>query len=286
MASIRLLRGRIKSVKNIAQITKAMEMVAASKMKKAQNQALSGKLYAQMIYDMVMELGEKTESNIHPLLAKPAVEIGKRLILIMSSNKGLCGSLNTTLFRFILETYPNFSRHDIVSVGKKGAEMTVRTGGHLTADFSESKSNIETVPALADLAVNGFLAHTYDGVDIVFSEFISALKQVPVRKTILPLSLDSSGEKAAAKDKTEFLIEPNVSRVFDELLPHYIENQIRDGLLQSEASEHSARMVAMRNATDSAKSRIEDLTLLYNKARQEKITYEISDMVTARMTVN
>jgi len=283
MASIRLLRGRIRSVKNIAQITKAMEMVAASKMKKAQMQALAGKLYAQKIFDMVMELGSRTDAKHHPLLKKPNLKSGKRLVFVMSSNKGLCGSLNTNLFRFLLEIYSQIPTHDYVTVGKKGAGLIVRTGGSLIADFSES-SAVASVPALAELAVNRYLSQSYEGVDIVFNEFFSALKQLPKKKTILPLTLELSETTQKAKD-TEFLIEPSVKDVFDELLPHYIENQVRDAILQSEASEHSARMVAMRNATDNALSRIDDLTLLYNKARQEKITYEISDMVTARMTV-
>lgn len=285
MASIRLLRGRIRSVKNIAQITKAMEMVAASKMKKAQVQALSGKLYAQKIYNMVMELGERSDASLHPLLTKPSTILGKRLIILISSNKGLCGSLNTNLMRFFLDTYPTIPSNEYISIGKKGADIIIRMGGPLNADFSESKSFIETVPVLADLAVNGFLAQKYDGVDIVFNEFYSALKQAPVKKTILPLSLEIKTEQKEKKEDATFLIEPTVKEVFNQLLPHYIENQIRDAILQSEASEHSARMIAMRNATDSARSRIEELTLLYNKARQEKITYEISDMITARMTV-
>jgi F-type H+-transporting ATPase subunit gamma len=284
MASIRLLRNRIKSVKNIAQITKAMEMVAASKMKKAQAQALSGKLYAQKIFDMVMELGSRSDISHHPLLMKPVGTGGKRLVIVLSTNKGLCGSLNTNLFRYFMDTYPATSAHDYVTLGKKGADIIVRTGGSLKADFSQNATFLETVPALAELAIDGFLSKTYEGVDLIYNEFFSALKQSPKRKTILPLVMEMSQVKEPAGEK-EFLIEPSISEVFNELLPHYIENQIRDAILQAEASEHSARMVAMRNATDNAKSRIEDLTLMYNKARQEKITYEISDMITARMTV-
>jgi F-type H+-transporting ATPase subunit gamma len=260
-----------------------MEMVAASKMKKAQTQALSGKLYAQKIFDMVMELGSRSDTKHHPLLMKSNGN-GKKLIILVSTNKGLCGSLNTNLFRFFMEAYPSIATNEYVTLGKKGADIVVRTGGSLKADFSQSTAFIETVPALAELAIEGFLAKNYDGVDLVYNEFFSALKQSPKKKTILPLTMQASDQKVTQSEK-EFLIEPSISEVFDKLLPHYIENQIRDAILQSEASEHSARMVAMRNATDNAKSRIEDLTLMFNKARQEKITYEISDMITARMTV-
>ena len=140
MASIRLLRNRIRSVKNIAQITKAMEMVAASKMKKAQTQALSGKLYAQKIFDMVMELGSRSDTKHHPLLMKSNGS-GKRLIILLSTNKGLCGSLNTNLFRFFMDAYPAIDANEYVTLGKKGADIVVRTGGSLKADFSQSNSS-------------------------------------------------------------------------------------------------------------------------------------------------
>jgi len=261
-----------------------MEMVAASKMKKAQLQALSGKLYADKIFEMVNELGSRTNATHHPLLQKPEKEIGKRLVILISTNKGLCGSLNSSLFRFFLQSYTAITKNDYVSLGKKGADIITRTGGTLIADFSDQNSFIDTVPALVELLVSGYLAHTYEGVDIVCNEFISALKQLPRIKTILPLTLELKKDKQY-RQHNDMLIEPSINEVFSELLPHYIENQVRDAILQSEASEHSARMVAMKNATDNALSRIDELTLIYNKARQEKITYEISDMVTARMTV-
>lgn len=284
MASIRLLRGRIKSAKNIAQITKAMEMVAASKMKKAQAQALSGKLYAQKIFDMVMDLGSKTDMTNHPLLTKPAKLSGKRLVILFSTNKGMCGALNANLFRFFLKEYPQYKEYDYVVLGKKASDLIVRLGGTLQADFSSATHFTDVVPALSDMATGKYLEGMYDGVDLVYSEFFNALKQAPRKKTILPLSI-SSMDVHEAKSNEEFLIEPTVKDVFDALLPHYLENQIRDAALQAEASEHSARMVAMRNATDNAVSLMGELTLMYNKARQEKITYEISDLITARLAV-
>jgi len=284
MASIRLLRGRIKSAKNIAQITKAMEMVSASKMKKAQAQAMSGKLYAQKIFDMVMELGSKTDITNHPLLTRPAHMTGKRLVIIFSTNKGMCGALNTNLFRYFLQQYPTYKTHDYVVLGKKASEMIVRIGGTLTADFSDTPHFSDIVPALSEMATTQFLKGTYDGVDLLYSEFFNALKQSPRKKTILPLSITAVDTEKKGTEE-EFLIEPSVTEVFDELLPHYLENQIRDAALQAEASEHSARMVAMRNATDNAVSLIGEFTLMYNKARQEKITGEILDIITARLAV-
>ncbi len=283
MANIRLIKRRIKSATNIAQITKAMELVAASKMKKAQAQAQAGKLYAQKIYDMVMLLAAKVDLSAHPLLAHKAIA-GKRLVVLISSNKGLCGGLNTNLFRFFSREYGMHPPHDCIALGKKGALFLTQMGSTVTADFSHETPFTKIVPALTQLVISEFVAGHYDGVDLVYNEFFSALKQMPRRKTILPLTLDSV-QVDQKQEVREFLIEPTISEVFESLLPHYVENQIRDAILQAEASFYSAQMIAMHSATDNARSFMHDLTLLYNKARQEKITYEISDMVTARLAV-
>lgn len=285
MANVRLIRRRIKSAKNIAQITKAMELVAASKMKKAQAQALSGKLYAQKIYAMVMRLSAKLDISTHPLLQKPPKPMGTKLVILLSTNKGLCGSLNTNLFRFMLRTLGDFAQYRFVTLGKKGARFIAQTGGVVAADFSHTSPFSVHASALNDLVTSDYTSGKYDSVEIVFSEFFSALKQIPRRKTILPLTIELASESSDSVKQIDYRIEPSDEDVFNALLPHYIENQIRDAILQAEASEHSARMVAMRNATDNAKSLVYELSLLYNKARQEKITYEISDMVTARLAV-
>lgn len=283
MASIRILRRRIKSAKNIAQITKAMELVAASKMKKAQAAALSGKLYAQKIYEMVIRSSNGVDMAIHPYLTKPHVLTGRRLVILISTNKGLCGGLNSNLFRFYIRTFPTLTAIDTITIGKKGAETVVRLNGKLLADFS-APPFIGGVPALTELFTKEYLLGHYDGVDIVSNEFKSALQQHPRIKTLLPLTISSidTGEAQSSKAQ-ESLIEPSKKELFDALLPHYIENQLRDAILQAEASEHSARMVAMRNATDNALSLIDELTLIYNKERQAKITFEIADLVTARL---
>lgn len=283
MANIRLIKRRIKTAKNISQITKAMELVAAAKMKKAQAAALSGKLYAQKIYEMVMRLASRTDYRKHPLLTAPA-PTGKRLIVLISTNKGLCGGLNTNLFRFLLRTYPDLARHDVITVGKKGADFVTRMGHTVKADFSDTTPRERVVPALVKLVIELFLSEAYDGVDVVSNEFVSVVKQIPRKKTLLPLTISEVSTEEEEKSY-EFLIEPSVEEVFESLLPHYVENQVRDAVLQGEASEYAAQMIAMHNATDNANSLQDDLTLLYNKARQEKITYEITDMVTARLAV-
>lgn len=284
MANIRLIKRRIKSAKNISQITKAMELVAASKMKKAQSKALAGKLYAEKIYEMVMRLAAKANYAAHPLLAKSQKVTGKRLVVFISTNKGLCGSLNTNLFRFAYHEFSAVGSYTFITLGKKGARFLAQVGGTVQADFSDTTPFETNVSAVNDLVTKEFMAGSFDGVDIVYNEFISALKQIPRKKTLLPLSIESADLSPFWKE-LEYVIEPSVAEVFDALIPHYVENQMRDAILQAEASEHSARMVAMRNATDNAKSLVYELTLLYNKARQEKITYEISDMVTARLAV-
>jgi F-type H+-transporting ATPase subunit gamma len=281
MANIRLVKRRIKTAKNIAQITKAMELVAASKMKKAQQAAMSGKLYAGKIYEMVMRLAAKTDCTNHPLLVKPKTLTGKRLTILISTNKGLCGGLNTNLFRFVSNEYKLGKAIDFVTIGRKGADFTVKFGKSILADFSSQNPFISTVPAITKLVVDNYLLGNYDGIDLVYNDFISVVNQKPKKKIILPLTLEVVTDTEGSSG--EFLIEPDVPTVFDKLIPHYLENQIRDAILEAEASEHSARMVAMRNATDNAESLTQELTLIYNKVRQEKITYEINDIVTARL---
>ncbi|MDP1722927.1 MAG: ATP synthase F1 subunit gamma [Candidatus Gottesmanbacteria bacterium] len=302
MANIRLIKRRIKSAKNIAQITKAMELVAASRMRKAQAVALAGRAYAQKIYEMVAYLASRVDAIHHPLLAGPKKISGWRTIIVLSSNKGLCGGLNTNLFRFLNREYPDMGKHRYVVLGSKAAVFVSRmAGGRVMADFSQTVPFAHNVAAITAMVAEEYTGGKTDGVDLVYNEFLSAIKQNPRKKTILPLTIEGVGESKvkshlpadathqalqAGKSKVQdILIEPDPESVFAALLPHYLENQIRDAILQAEASEHSARMVAMRNATDNATGLVGDLTLVYNKARQEKITYEITDMITARLSV-
>ncbi len=287
MANIRLIKRRISSAKNIAQITKAMELVAASKMKKAQAQALAGKLYAQKIYEVMMRLARRVDLSIYPLLKKPNIPTGKSLIVTITTNKGLCGGLNTSLFRFMTREFGQINRHIYVTLGKKALSFLTQSGSTVVADFSQTFPPIDAVPAVVALITKEYLSGVYDSVELVYNEFMSALSQIPRKKTLLPLTLSVNKADIVNHEpqEGEMIIEPSIPEVFDALLPHYVENQLRDAILQAQASEHSARMIAMRNATDNALSFVSELTLVYNKARQEKITYEISDMVTARLAV-
>lgn len=282
MSNIKLIKRRIKSAQNISQITKAMEMVAASKMKKAQETALSGKPYAEKIFQAVRDFAERVDRQSHILLSKGNPN-GKRLIILISTNKGLCGGLNTNLFRF-LNQWISETGDDFISVGKKGQNFIVRSGKNLTADFSENLPFRNSVPAIIKLVLDGFVNLKYREVYLVYNEFLSALKHIPSKKKILPIVLEDI-EQGEKKTFSQFLIEPSITDIVENLLPHYLINQLRSAIFEAEASEHSARMIAMKNATDSALDLMDELTLIFNKARQEKITYEIADMVTARLAV-
>lgn len=284
MANIRLIRRRIKSADNISQITRAMEMVAASKMKKAQDQANLGKPYAEKIYHAVRELGSHIEKKLHPLLSSGNPN-GKLLVIVISTNKGLCGGLNTNLLRSINNWWTDKKDTDFISVGKKSESFLVRQGKSLMADFSQKVPFTESVPAITQIIVDGFISGNYREIYLVYNTFLTALKQIPTKKIILPITAFEQAETVPESKFTEFIIEPSVNDILSNLLPHYLENQVRSAIYEAEASEHSARMIAMKNATDAAQDFMQELTLLYNKARQEKITYEIADMVTARMAV-
>lgn len=284
MASIRMIRHRIKSAQNIAQITRAMQMVAASKMKKAQDIAMHGKAYADKIYEATRELASRSERSAHPLLSL-GNRLGKSLVIVISTNKGLCGGLNTNLFRFISKSLDFKGRADFITVGKKGEQFVAGMKRNLVADFSETIPFSEHVASITQLLVEGFVNGIYANVYIVYNEFINALSQVPVQKQILPLQAFSTDTSDKTSQMSEFVLEPSRDEVLESLLPHYLENQVRAAIFEAEASEHSARMIAMKNATDAANDVKHALTLEYNKARQEKITYEIADIVTARMTM-
>jgi len=278
----------MKSVVNISKITRGMQMVAASKMRKAQQEAMAGKVYAQKILKAVGELCAKTDPKLHPLL-RQGDKRGKILVILISTNKGLCGGLNTNLFKavhhwFFQKEENSSSSIVFITMGRKGREFVIKTGRQLIADFSRNYPFIQDVPALTSLIVDGFLKGEYRQVFLVFNEFISVFKQRPLKKPLLPLTtlefLLTAEEKLPIWG--DFLIEPSPVAVLNSLLPHYLEIEMRSAILEAEAGEHSARMMAMKNATDNAVSLSAELSLEYNKARQETITNEIADITRAR----
>lgn len=286
MANIKLIKRRIKSSRNISQITRAMEMVAASKMKKAQSTALNNKPYADRIARAVSQLSRNIDRMKYPLFSLGSPK-GITLFILVSTNKGLCGALNTNLFRFLIKLIPPVEKLEFISIGKKGTQFIIKMSRNLLADFSDEYPFTKSVPALTELFVKGFINGEYRKVYLVYNNFISVLSQKPVYKKILPIEyLQFPSEEDKESEFREFLLEPDPDRILADLLPHYLENQVRTAIYEAEASEHSARMIAMKNATDAAADLIMDLTLQYNNARQEKITYEIADLVTARMAIS
>src|ERR1700680_2383646 len=275
------LRRRIKSVKNTAQITKAMQMVAAAKMRKAQAAALAGRPYQEMLTRVLAAIKGRVESTSHPLLAVRPVN--KELILIFSTDKGLCGPLNTNLFRELSDT--DKDKTSFVVSGRKAAQYITRTRRTLTADF-ELKDNIpfSDIRPIAKFVSDKFISGEVDQVRVLYPKFINTLTQQPILRTLLPVpaeELDVEGEA----NRGEYLFEPDVHGVLEAILPHYIAFQLFQMALNARASEHSARMVAMKNATDNAKELIKDLTLEYNKVRQENITTELLEITTAQLAV-
>jgi F-type H+-transporting ATPase subunit gamma len=285
MATIKSIQKRIKSAKNISQITKAMQMVAAARMKKAQNDALAGKPYQEKIEQAVSALSSTLDISSHPLLKK-SESLENTLIILISTNKGLCGSLNTTLFRKFPEWFSG-KKYDVIVLGKKAESFAVKSGFNLVADYSNQDYAL-SIPSVSEFAVTSFIRGTYDQIFLVFNEFINTLKQAPLKRQLLPLEIHTLSSEISDMEGfvNEFIIEPSRSQVLESLLPHYVEIQIRSSILEALASEHSARMIAMKNATENANGLISDLTLAYNKLRQEKITYEIADMITARFSMN
>jgi F-type H+-transporting ATPase subunit gamma len=282
MASQRELRRRIRSISGTAQITKAMQMVAASKMRKAQEAALAGRPFVRMMYSIRREVTARMGDFVHPLLA--VREIRKRAVILVGADKGLCGALNSNLFRLATQFDPESTV--FITAGRKAAQFIARTHRQLAAEFAYRDS--PTYPearAIAGFACDLFLKGEVDQVQVVATRFVNTLTQHPISIEFLPVGdikglkvpgLESEAEHAV--DNTESLFEPNPEYVVGYLLSHYLNIYIYQVLLNAKASEQSARMVSMKNATDNADSLIEDLTLEYNKLRQGNITKELLEI--------
>ncbi len=291
MASTRDIRRRIKSVKNTRQITKAMELVAASKMKKAQQAALSGRPYAELMARMLGAIADRVEEAHHPFLVRR--EVRTRGILLVTTDKGLAGPLNSNLFKMVTEiTTPA----KYVVIGRKGAQFIARTHRDLLADFTVSdRVAFSEVKVVAEYLVQQFLEGTVDTVEILWPHFRNTLVQVPTLLPLLPLSSvkdvlqdlrADAGEGARTNQAAsqQMLFEPDPQTVLSALLPLYVNREIHQQVLDAKASEHSARMVAMKTAKDNATKLLGDLTLEYNKARQAAITQEILEIAAAQFT--
>jgi F-type H+-transporting ATPase subunit gamma len=286
MASTRDIRRRIKSVKNTRQITKAMELVAASKMKKAQQLALAGQPYAQLMASMLASLAPRVDESMHPFLVKR--EIKTRGILLVTTDKGLCGPLNANLFKLVIEVQ---TPAKFVVIGRKGAQFLVRTKRDLLADFPiQDRAPFGEVRAAVEFLVKQYLEGVVDTIEVIYPRFKNTLVQEPTVCPVLPLesvatftaNLHRDSGAVAKADTREMLFEPSAKTVLEALLPFYVNHYIHQLILSAKASEQSARMVAMKTAKDNATKLLGDLTLEYNKARQAAITQEILEIAAAQ----
>ncbi len=290
-ANTRDIRRRIKSVKNTSQITKAMQMVAAAKMRKAQLAALAGRPYAQLLNRVLQSVASNSEDNTHELLE--VREVKKELVVLISTDKGLCGGLNTNLLREAAKYDPE--RTVFVAVGRKGMQWLVRGGRNILADFQiKEQINFMESKAVSKFAMEKYLSGEVDKVTVLFTDFVNTMSQVPTERVVLPITsyevgagLEGASHTSLPQTdtSTEYLFEPGIGEVLGGILPHYVHFQVYQMILDSRASEHSARMVAMKSATDNAKQLIKDLTLDYNKIRQASITTELLEITTAQMAI-
>jgi F-type H+-transporting ATPase subunit gamma len=278
MVSPKVLRRRIRSVQSTAKITRAMEMIATAKMKKAQDSAIAGRPYSDKLMQVIADLSAQAAAGgaVHPLLETRPVK--KIAIIHITTDRGLCGGLNTNLNRlvgnFILEQKVPVT---LITVGTKGRDFMRRSMRELRAEFTKmnDKPKMADTMAISQIVTEDYANGIYDRVYIAYSKFINLMTQKPTMELVLPV-------EPAVLPKTvspEYIFEPNAMHVLGGLLPRFVEMQVYHAVLESKASEQSARMMAMRNATDNAYDVISELTLTLNKARQEMITKELLDIV-------
>lgn len=312
MESLQGIKSRLKAIKNVGQITKAMEVVAATKMRKAQESALNTRPYAFEALHLLERLMRSSEAKI-PLTEKRLVE--RTAVVVVASDKGLAGSFNSQIFRladnfFARDEYKDQSNHEylLISVGKKADVYAHKKKYQLVKTFQDfgDVTGIEEVKPLSDLLFEGFTAKKWDRVVVISTNFRSALRQDPLVRQILPVDFNKIKETVKeiipetgryaevgrghassplAGGETDYIFEPSPQEVFNSLIPHLIEMQFFHIFLEAKASEHSARRVAMKTASDNATELSQDLTLLYNKARQVGITGEIMEITSTITTL-
>lgn len=288
MPSLKDIRGRIGSVRNIAQITRAMEMVAASRMKRAQDAILAARPYADELEGALGRVAGAAglTEEIDPLLAVRPVR--RAAIIVITTDRGLAGSLNANATRSVLRWVASRASGsngdsaveiEAITVGRKGRDALRRAGVPIAAHFAQlgDRPNFADVTPIARLVTEDFLAEKYDEIDIAYSTFVSTLAQKPEIDTILPVVRPEMADDAE-QSNDEYLFEPSPEAVLRRLLPHYVAINIYRAVLENNASEQSARMIAMRNSTENANELIDDLTLVYNKTRQATITREMIEI--------
>ena len=287
MASAREVKLRIRSVKNIAQVTRALQAVSASKVQKAMQAMYRTRPYATKAWQVLTHIAAQPgRSTLHPLLAsRESVE--NTLVVLISGDRGLAGAYNTNIVRFVLQHFRDYP-HPVkyITIGRKGRDMMIRRGQNVIAEFS----NLPAAPQFADvsaigrLAVDEFLAGNADEVYLVYTDFVNMVTQVPTIKKLLPLEVETGEGRVAAfgiekkGPEAAYIYEPGQDEILDEIVPRFTALQVYQAVMESLASEHAARMVAMKNATENATELSAALQLEYNKARQQSITSEMLDI--------
>lgn len=280
--NLREVKKKVKSVKNVKQITKAMQMVSAVKMRKAQQQAQEAEPYRVHLEQAIQKIVGDVTPDDSPLLQGQKEKNGKNLYIIVSANKGLSGAFLPGLYRKILSTC-NVPKDDFITLGKKGTLFLASLNGDVIADYTAAHLTMQT-SAVLHMAIEKFLSGMYGEVHVVYNKFISTMRSEPTIEKMLPIDglLDTQQETHTLD---MYRIEPTPQEIIDSVLRDYLETKLRTAIMSSEAAEHSARMIAMKSATDNAQEVIESLTSTANKLRQERITNELLDMITAKESV-
>lgn len=282
----REIQRRIRSVKNIAQVTKAMEAVSAAKMRKAQQQVLATRPYAQQAHEVLTFIAQlpAVDSSLSNLM-RPREEVKRVGILLVSADRGLAGGLNANVIREaarLMRSVRDEGRQvEVVTIGKKGRDWLLRFDPVIRAEFSglpDNPTSLEIGP-ITQLLVDEFMSGHFDEVHLVYTKFENTLRQYPVVEQLLPVARPSDSASDGGRSAIDYIFEPSAEAVLNEVLFSFVEVQVLQAVFEAIASEHSARMVAMRNATDAAGELIDTYTLIYNKARQESITNELMDIV-------
>jgi len=287
MANAREVRLRIRSVKNIAQVTRALQAVSASKVRKAMSAMLQTRPYATKAWQVLTHIASQPgRASLHPLLT-PRAEDKNELVVLITGDRGLAGAYTSNIVRFALQRF-NQSAVPVsyLAVGRKGRDMLFRRRKNVIAEFSNlpAAPSFVDVSAIGRLAVDEFLSGKVDRVYLVYTRFINMVRQAPTVKQLLPLEIEEGGGRVAVFETTKtvnatYIYEPGENEILDEIVPRFTALQVYQAIMESLASEHAARMVAMKNATDSATELAGALQLEYNKARQQGITSEILDIV-------
>ncbi|MBE0669394.1 MAG: ATP synthase F1 subunit gamma [Anaerolineales bacterium] len=288
MASAREMRLRIKSVKNISQVTRALETVSASKVRKAINAVTATRSYATKAWQVLKHVAEQPgRDSLHPLLANRK-SVNNTLVVVITGDRGLAGAYNSNVIRFTAQRFdPNTAPVKYIAVGRKGRDLLIRRRKQVIADFSNlpAAPTFMDVSAIGRLAVDEFLKGNVDEVYLVYTDFVNMGRQIATVKKLLPLELGGEGRveeyehKSTSGPAAAYEYEPDQKEILDEIIPRFTALQVYQAVLESQASEHAARMIAMRNATDNAKELIGALQLAYNKVRQQGITNDILDIV-------